>query len=83
MTNTNNYANEMYNCKDGAWFEVSYTYKYGNEDYEIDDDNKTDIYAESPEDAITRFFVGDEAQDINKKSDDFCNRVLSIHAYSK
>lgn len=82
MTMINNYANEMYNCKDGTWFDVLYTYKYGNESYEVID-NCCQVYADSEEDAITRFFVGDELQGITKKSDDFCNRVLNIMAYAR
>lgn len=83
MANINNYTNEMYNCKNGAWFDVLYTYKYGDEYWDIDDDCKTIIYADSSDDAIMRFFAGDEKQNIKKKSDDFCNRVLSIHAYAR
>lgn len=82
VKNINNYANEMYNCENGAWYEVLYTYQYGNELYEIDD-YKTEIYANSSEEAIRRFFYGDKTYNISKKSDDFCNRVININAYVK
>lgn len=76
-TNTNywNYANEIYGCKDGAWFDFLYTYtdEHG-EAYECE----TEIYAESREDAISKFFNGDEKQEIPKKSDDFRSRVSEI-----
>lgn len=82
MQNINNYTNEMHNCEDGAWYEILYTYQYGNEPYEIED-YKTEIYADSSEEAIKRFFNGDKTQSISKKSIDFYNRVINIKAYAK
>lgn len=60
--------------ENGAWFEISYDYQYGNEVWNVDD-YKTEIFAYSRKEAVEKF--------IENKSDDFKKRVLSACIYSK
>lgn len=60
--------------ENGAWFEITYDYQYGDEIWEVDE-YETEIFAYSRNDAVEKFF--------ENKSEDFKKRVLCGCVYTK
>ena len=56
------------------WYEIQYTYQYGNENWESTDMNE-DVLAQTREEALANFY--------EDKNDNFQKRVLSLSAHAK